>query len=44
MRIHMQEKTHEYRQDLHRRLSAACQEEAVQLEVLESDAATVEGA
>lgn len=44
MRIRMQEKTHEYRQDLHRRLQAASREEAAQLEVLESYAATVEGA
>jgi hypothetical protein len=43
MRICMQEKTHEYRQDLHHRQQAAGREEAVQLEVLESYAATVEG-
>lgn len=44
MRIRMQEKTHEYRQDLHRRLPQASQEEASQLDVLENYAATVEGA
>jgi len=44
MRIRMQEKTHEYRQDLHRRLPSASQEEVAQLEVLESYAATIEGA
>jgi hypothetical protein len=40
----MQQKTHEYRQDLHRRIEQAQVEEAKQLTVLERYAATVEGA
>ena len=44
MRIRMQQKTHEYRQDLHRRLPLAQAQEAAQLAVLEKYAATVEGA
>jgi hypothetical protein len=44
MRIRMQQKTHEYRQDLHRRLPLAQGQEATQLVVLEEYAATVEGA
>ncbi len=44
MRIRMQQKTHEYRQDLHRRMEQGQGEEAKQLAVLESYAATVEGA
>jgi len=44
MRIRMQQKTHEYRQDLHRRLPLAQGQEATQLAVLEEYAATVEGA
>ena len=41
MRIRMQQKTHEYRQDLHRRMSLAQAEEAAQLAVLEKYAATL---
>lgn len=44
MRIRMQQKTHEYRQDLHRRLPLAQEQEGAQLMVLEEYAATVEGA
>jgi hypothetical protein len=44
MRIRMQQKTHEYRQDLHRRMEQGQGEEAKQLAVLESYAAPVEGA
>jgi hypothetical protein len=43
-RIRMQHKTHEYRQDLHRRMPLVQGEEAAQLAVLEEYAATVEGA
>jgi hypothetical protein len=44
MRIRMQEKTHEYRQDLHRRMRTMPDQETVHLKVLEQYAATVEGA
>jgi hypothetical protein len=50
MRISMQEKTHEYRHNLHKRLREAEerkeeQEQAInQLQILEEYAATVEGA
>lgn len=44
MRIRMQQKTHEYRQDVHRRLPLAQEQEGAQLMVLEEYAATVEGA
>src|SRR6266849_6374030 len=44
MRICMQEKTHTYRQDLHRRMRTAAAQERSQLAVLETYAATVEGA
>jgi hypothetical protein len=43
-RIRLQQKTHEYRQDLHRRIEQAQPAEAKQLSVLERSAATVEGA
>lgn len=43
MRIRMQQKTHEYRQDLARRRSQAQGEEARQLAVLDEYAATIEG-
>lgn len=44
LRIRMQQKTHEYRQNLHHRIKQAEPEEAAQLQVLEQYAATVEGA
>lgn len=50
MRIRMQQKTHEYRQNLHKRLRQATEkqdqneQESAQLEVLEEYAAMVEGA
>lgn len=50
VRIRLQQKTHEYRQDLHKRLKAteepreANASEAAQLQVLEEYAATIEGA
>lgn len=44
MRIRMQEKTHTYHQDLHRRMRTAAAQEGSQLAVLETYAATVEGA
>src|SRR5260221_8199322 len=44
IRLRMQQKTHEYRQDLHRRMEQGQGEEAKQLAVLERHAATVEGA
>jgi hypothetical protein len=43
MRIRMQQKTHEYRQDLARRRQQAQGEEASQLAILDEYAATVEG-
>ena len=43
MRIRMQQKTHEYRQDLARRMPQAQAEEATQLAILDGYAATVEG-
>ena len=43
MRIRMQQKTHEYRQDLSRRRQQAHREEASQLAILDEYAATVEG-
>jgi hypothetical protein len=43
LRMRMQQKTHEYRQDLHRRIKQAEPEEAAQLQVLEQYAATIEG-
>jgi hypothetical protein len=43
MRIRMQQKTHEYRQDLQRRIAQGASEEVAQLRVLEAYAATVEG-
>ncbi len=43
MRIRMQQKTHEYRQDLSRRRQQAQEEEASQLAILDEYAATVEG-
>lgn len=50
MRIRMQQKTHEFRQDLHKRLRQACEQkpeqaqEIQQLQLLEEYAAMVEGA
>jgi hypothetical protein len=43
LRIRMQQKTHEYRQDLARRKQQAQEEEAKQLVILDEYAATVEG-
>jgi hypothetical protein len=43
MRVRMQQKTHEYRQDLARRRQQAQGEEASQLAILDEYAATVEG-